>query len=56
VCGAVRVPTVVLGFQCMLVGDVARSSGGELVWLGPVSVSGFEDGEGVRGVQRASQK
>ena len=52
--GAVGVSTKVSGFQRVLVGDVARSSGGELVWLGPVSVSGFEDGgEGVHGVRRA---
>ena len=38
----------------MLVGDVARSSGGELVWFGPVDALGLEDGEGVCGVWRAS--
>ena len=50
---AVRVFTEVLGFQCVLVGDVAHSSGGELVWLGLVGASGYEDVEGVRRVGRA---
>ena len=50
---AVGVLTEVLGFQRMLVGDVVHSSGGELVRLGPVSASGYEDVEGVRRVGRA---
>ena len=50
---AVGVPTKVSGFQRVLVGDVARSSGGELVWLGPVGASGYEDVEGMRSVGRA---
>jgi hypothetical protein len=36
------------------VGDVACSSGGDLVRLGPIGASGREDGEGVHGVGRAS--
>ena len=50
---AVGVPTKVSGFQRVLVGDVARSSGGELVRLGPVGASGYKDMEGVRRVGRA---
>ena len=50
---AVGVLTEVSGFQHVLVGDVARSSGGEFVRLGPVGVSGYEDMEGVRRVGRA---
>ena len=53
-CGAVRVPTEVSGFQGMLVGGVACSGGGELVWFGPVDALRFEDGEGMCGVGRAS--
>jgi hypothetical protein len=51
--GAVGVLTEVSGFQHVLVGDVARSSGGELVRLGPVGASGYEDMEGVHRVGRA---
>jgi hypothetical protein len=54
VCDAVGVLTEVLGFQLVLVGDVACSSGGDLVRLGPIGASGREDGEGVHGVGRAS--
>jgi hypothetical protein len=53
---AVRVLTEGLGFQRVLVGDVARSSGGDLVWLGPVSTLRYEDVKGVRGVGRAPQE
>jgi hypothetical protein len=53
VCGAVRVLTEVLGFQRVLVGDVARSSGGDFVRLGPVGASRYEDVKGVCRVGRA---
>jgi len=33
---------------------VVCPGGGDLVWLGPVGASGLEDGEGMRGVGRAS--
>ena len=55
-CGAVRVLTEMPGFQQVLVGDVAHSSGGELMWFGPVNTLGLEDGEGVCGVWRALQE
>jgi len=54
VCGTVGVLTEVLGFQLVLVGDMACSSGGDLVRLGPVGVSGHKDDKGMRGVGRAS--
>jgi hypothetical protein len=50
---AVGVLIEVSGFQRVLVGDVARSSGGELVRLSPVGASGYEDVEGVCRVGRA---
>jgi hypothetical protein len=51
--GAVGVPTEVLGFQCVLVGDVVCSGGGDLVQLGPVGALGLEDSEGMCRVGRA---
>ena len=55
-CDAVGVLTEVSSFQHVLVGDMVRSSGGDLVRLGPVGALRCEDVKGVRRVGRALQE